>query len=609
MSNINGAESNRASLRYVAEATWGNLPSSGKSRELRITSSSLTATKETAVSEEIRADRMIPSVIETAASSGGDIEFELSAGSLDDFYEAFLLGTWTRPMTFDFFEGSIVSWGTSSRIDINNTTDETAYFVTGRRIKVEGFVNEANNGYFEIASVAFASGVTSVTVTTTTSVIESGNAKSKVSDANDVVILKNTDIRFGTGSAKTIDSNGNNAFASAISADQLVVGQRIFVDTKLGLETGTLTAAGAGVDGETVTISDGVKTIIYEFDSDSIVSSGNVPIDLGASATDAATNLKNAIQASLAAGDISISASSALGVVTVTNLLATGGSLAVTGTNITAVAFSGGDADVGKIYTLTAVSDDVLTVKETISTNANGSNVPVSIKGSHLRNPGDISKIVGHSFTVETGFNDIGRYFLEKGLRVGSMEMSIAAGEIITGKLSFQGADTAASATDTLGNAPYTPLRSTATEVVNATSNVGSVEKDGVTLTTAIQSIDFTAEASLREQRAVSAKFPCGIGVGRFNLTGSLTAYFENLTFFNNFLNHTTHSIGWDFKDVDNNQYFFTIPALKITADPIAPGGIDEDIMEEMEWSAQRDPILNTQFMIDRFSSTKMTTG
>ena len=64
-----------------------------------------------------------------------------------------------------------------------------------------------------------------------------------------------------------------------------------------------------------------------------------------------------------------------------------------------------------------------------------------------------------------------------------------------------------------------------------------------------------------------------------------------------------TRPIGFDFNDLDGNVYFYTIPALKLTADPISPTGIDEDIMEELEWSALRDPQTACQLQIDRFSS------
>lgn len=604
MVTINSAESNRAGLRYIPETVWATTPASGNTRAVRLTSSSLSASKETAISEEIRADRMVPSIIETAASSGGDINFEFSSGSVDDFMQAFLLGAWTRVMTFDSFKGQSVSWGTTSRLDIAGG-DFTAYFVVGRRVKTEGFLNLANNNYFEVASVAVASGVTQVTMTTTTSVVEAGNPNGQVMDANDAFVLRNTDIRFGTAGAKAIDSNGNNAFAAAIAAKQLVVGQKIFVQG-LGYEAGEITFTGVGVDGDTVTFNDGVESVTFEFDDNSAITPGNIAVAVGADATGAASNLATAMMTQLG-GDCTalFCASNTGGVLSYKNLLSVGGTVTENLTNATiTTALTGGDATLNGVFTVAALSDDVITVDEVVGTNANAGSAEITVKGSHLRNPGILADITKQSFSIETGFSDVGKYFLQKGLRVGSFSLNVASGEIVTGTFSFQGKDTLANETETLGLAPYTVLDSTATEVFNATSNVGSITKNGVTLTTALQSIEITGEAGLREQRAVSEKFPAGIGYGRFTLSGSVTAYFESFDFYNDFIGHKTVSLGFDFTDADNAKYFFSIPAAKITSDPISPGGIDQDILEEMEFTAQRDPILNTQFMVDRFSST-----
>lgn len=608
---LQAAEANRAVLRYLAEDPdcWGVTPSSGSTREMRIISSSLTANKETVVSNELRADRMVSDVVEVAASSGGEINVEFSAGSLDDFMQAFLLGAWTRPMTFDKFEGTAVSItdaGGATRIDISGG-DFSDYFVAGRRIKTEGFTSHLNNDYWQVLSVAFAGGVTQVTTTVDTGVTEVGTAFARVSDANDVVILKSTVVRAGTGPANQFDSNGGDIFASAIAAGQLVVGQKIFV-SGLGYEVGTVTFTGLPADEETLTIHDGEKQVVFEFDNDGAFTRGNVPVTIGADATAMATALQAAIMDQLRKKKITVSASFAAGVVTVRNLHpdqvanAALSAISDTAANTASVSFTGATATFG-FFTITALTDDIISVAEDVAVNANAGTLAVTIKGSHIRNPGELEDIQSQSFTIETGFSDVNQYFRQTGLRVGGFTMSLSAGEIVTGTLNMMGKETSTSIVSILGNAPYDVLASTATPVLNATTNVGNLYKNGELLASAVQSIELTGEASLREQRAVGSKFPAGIGTGRFNLTGNITSYFETLEMYDHFLNHDTISLAFDFLDSDRNAYWFTIPALKITTDPIAPGGIDQDVLEEMEFVALRDPNLSTQFMIDRFSS------
>ncbi|MFM7009120.1 MAG: phage tail tube protein [Betaproteobacteria bacterium] len=615
---LQAAESNRAVLRYLKEDDncWGVTPASGSSRELRITSSSLTAEKQTVVSNELRADRMVADVIETAASSGGDIEAEFSAGSLDEFMQAFVLGLWTRPMGFDKFEGANVSMndnaGTTEVLIAGG--DYRAYFTVGRRIKTEGFIKPANNDFWQIASLSFSGGTTTIVTTGTTGIDESGSDYSKVFDANDVVVLKNTTIRAGTSSTKTFDSNGGNAFASAIAAGQLVVGQKIYVQG-LGYETGTFAFGGLPSDGETVTINDGEKAVTFEFDNNSAFTRGNVGVTIGGSAAATAANLQAAIMDQLWKKRILCSASVSTSTVTVTNLhpdqianAATTALTEATASAVTATSFSGATASNG-VFTITALTDDVITVAESVGTNANSGTKAVTIKGSHLRNPGSLDDITPQSFTVETGFSDVNQYFKQTGLRVGAFGLSVSSGELVSANMTLMGKETTTATTSVLGNSPYNVLSSTATPVLNATTNVGDIYKNGELLATALQSIEINGEAALREQRAVGSRFAAGIGTGRFNLTGKITSYFETLEMYAHFLNHDTISLAFDFKDNDYSVYWFTIPALKITSDPIAPGGIDQDVLEELEFVALRDPGLQTMFMVDRFSSTLPATA
>lgn len=720
---LQAAESNRAVLRYLKEANdcWGVTPATGASREMRIVSSSIAVTKETAVSNELRADRMVSDVIETAASSGGEINVEFSAGSLDDFMQAFLLGLWTRVMTFDKFKGANVS--------INNNAgttevkiaggDFTGYFTAGRKIKTEGFANPANNNYWSIVSVAFSGGVTTIVTDGTTGVSESGVSYSSVFDANDAFVVKNTNIRAGTAGAKAFDSNSTDAFASAIAAKQLIVGQKIHV-SGMGYESGTIQVAGekeagsiafsataaagdkftiddgdtsvqftfvasggsglnvnigasasdsasnlatainasalnvtatptsgtcaivndnfvggsitedvdsgtvatvtdftggtAGVaDGETVTINDGVNQVVFEFDSDSAFTRGRVGVTIGATGDDTAANLQAAIMDQLWKNKVQVSASVATDTVTVKNLhkdqIANAATSAIStdSSAVTVGSFSGA-SNVFGFFTVTALTDDVITVSEDVATLAN-TTLPVTIKGSHLRNPGDLEDIHAQSFSIETGFTDVGQYFKSTGLRVGSFSLNVASGEIVGGSIALMGKETTIANETVLGQTPYTPLASTGTPVFNATTNVGNIYKNGEILATALQSIELTGEATLREQRAVSNRFAAGIGTGRFNLTGKITSYFETLEMYDHFLNHETISLAFDMSDNDFNAYWFTIPALKITSDPIAPGGIDQDVTEEMEFVALRDANLETMFMIDRFSSTLPATA
>lgn len=601
------ADSNRASIHYLAELTtsWGVTPAGGSTRQLRFNSSSMAASKDTVVSDELRADRMVSSVVEVGATTGGDVNFEFSAGSQDDFMQAFLLGAWTRPMTFDFWKGTQVSIGSTSTILVTGLDVSTAsgYLVAGRHIKTEGFWNDGNNGYWEISTATFGAGVTTITITVSTLTIEVGSAYTKVSDANDVIILEDNTVGFGAAAAAEIDGT----FTTAVAAGQLIVGQRIYTDVLKSVvvfDNATITWSGVGQAGDQITLFDGTNTLVLEADGGGLYDY----LTLGTAAL-TSVSFRDAVGRAYAAGAIDMDATDGtLGVINMFIISNDAASTIVdTVDGLTQIAVSATTSAtfpaIRGFYTLTSVTNTVLGVSPAPPTVAAGQ--IVTIKSSMLKNPGVVADITPQSFTMETGFTDVGLFFEMDGLRVGTFSLDVSSGAIVTGTMGFQGRETTTAVAARLAAAPYLILDTTATEVMNATTNVGAIQKDGVDLVSAIQAVTLEGDASLRDQMAVGFKFPKGIGTGRFNLTGTLTAYFETLLLYNNFINHDTVALAFDFTDLDGNVYWFTVPALKITSDPVVPSGIDEDVVEEMEWTAFRDSTTATMFQIDRFSSNK----
>lgn len=605
MANI-FADSNRARIRYIKEGTtsWGTTPVSGQTKELRYTSSTLNASKQTAVSEEIRADRMTADIIEVGANSSGEFNIEFSAGSHDDFQEAFTYGAYTRPMNFASATGKGLEWADTDTLYVKGK-DVTAYFTAGRRIRTQGFEAAANNGYFQIATITWNAGTnrTEINVTAATATAEAGTAFTSLYDANDVIVLNNTAIRAGTAGASAFDGNGTNPFAPAIAAGQLSTGQKIYVENAFGVEAGSITFSALPASGTKVKISDGSKDMIFQLGGS--VPNGTTAVALGADEDEAAANLATAINRQRMRDGIQCSASADAGVVTVKNLNAVGGSILEvldTGAVMTVVNFTGGDAAPRGVFTIESATDDVLTVSPNPGTFANAGGMKVTIKGSMLRNPNDPDEITPQSFSFETGFEDVSQYFIADGQRIGTMAYNIASNSILTGSFGLQGRAMTRASTSILGELPYTPLTTTATPVYNATVNVGTLKINGEPLSTAVQSIALNGSNNLRDQNAVSYKFPAGVGAGRLDLTGSLVAYFADGSLWDKFIEHKTVSVEFPLQDVLGNRYEFTVPAANFTTDTVNPSGGNQDIVENLEFTAKRDPVTECQIQIDRFS-------
>lgn len=145
------ASSNRVSLRYIAEVTFGTTPTTPAFNELRYNGESINYNINNVVSDEIRSDRMTSDLVQVQADASGDLNFELSYGAFDDFIESCLADTW----------GATVA---VSEIDISATTGTNIFntvagdfvadgVVVGQWMEVRGFTDDTINGYYRVLTV------------------------------------------------------------------------------------------------------------------------------------------------------------------------------------------------------------------------------------------------------------------------------------------------------------------------------------------------------------------------------------------------------------------------------------------------------------------------
>lgn len=82
-------------LAYIAESTEGTTPSTPAFTVARITGESLAPNIAHASSDEIRADGNVPDLTQVGMAAGGNVNFELSYGSFDDWLESLLRSAWS----------------------------------------------------------------------------------------------------------------------------------------------------------------------------------------------------------------------------------------------------------------------------------------------------------------------------------------------------------------------------------------------------------------------------------------------------------------------------------------------------------------------------------
>lgn len=139
-----GADTSRFELYLMEEVTFGVTPAIALD-EIRMTGEGLRQVTETAESDEIRGDRQNSDVIRTSAMAEGDVNHELIYANPDKMFEGIMMNAFDGELTI-----------ASSAIDAASADDSfnsTALFgsvVAGQWIKVAGFVDPANNGFFRV---------------------------------------------------------------------------------------------------------------------------------------------------------------------------------------------------------------------------------------------------------------------------------------------------------------------------------------------------------------------------------------------------------------------------------------------------------------------------
>ncbi|KMO20382.1 phage tail tube protein [Methylobacterium platani] len=82
-------------LAYISETAFGVMPATPTMKVLRITGGALRSNKSTVTSDEIRSDRNVSDELLVGMDVTGTLNFEFSAGTLDDVLEAVMCGAWT----------------------------------------------------------------------------------------------------------------------------------------------------------------------------------------------------------------------------------------------------------------------------------------------------------------------------------------------------------------------------------------------------------------------------------------------------------------------------------------------------------------------------------
>jgi len=228
------SSADRARIAYGLEPSLGTPPAPLDLKELRLTSSDLTAEKETAVSQELDASRNVRDLIETAASNGGSIEIEQSIQTYDDFIEAALAGTFS-PYVNAIDLSLVALTGAVTHVGVAGFTDA----VVGQYLYFGGFVNPGNNGWKEVLTVIDPDNITIPLAGLVDEALVTASARGKT--ASNGVVLRSFSVEQYFGDidlAQLFLGQRVGTWSLSVEAGSIVTGSFALIGTETQTQTG-----------------------------------------------------------------------------------------------------------------------------------------------------------------------------------------------------------------------------------------------------------------------------------------------------------------------------------------------------------------------------------
>jgi hypothetical protein len=185
--------------------------------------------------------------------------------------------------------------------------------------------------------------------------------------------------------------------------------------------------------------------------------------------------------------------------------------------------------------------------------------------------------------TFETGATD--QYHRFTGAMVNSMSLSMATSSIVTGSFDFLAAGFS-SAQAAISGATYTGANSN--DVINAATNFASLALTGVT-SPELTALDISITNNLTLQQVLGSLDARGVTAGRFQVTGNITAYFENEELYELFLGATATDLTFKLGGSSSKNYVFEMPNIKFNSGEVVAGGNDQPLLVKLAFTALYD--------------------
>jgi hypothetical protein len=159
--------------------------------------------------------------------------------------------------------------------------------------------------------------------------------------------------------------------------------------------------------------------------------------------------------------------------------------------------------------------------------------------------------------SIEDGMLDVSKYRLFTGCAVRQFQMSMAPNAMVTATFSFTGKGMSTSSS----SADDTPVAPSGFEPFDSFS--GEINEGGSPIAT-VTSLDFTIDNGLQPTFVIGSPETPQLEYGRAKISGTMQAYFADLSLYNKFVNETESELNVSMTDGETgNTYTFYFPRTK----------------------------------------------
>lgn len=206
---------------------------------------------------------------------------------------------------------------------------------------------------------------------------------------------------------------------------------------------------------------------------------------------------------------------------------------------------------------------------------------------------------VAKSYTFEESYDDIDQYRQFDGMSVDTMSTEFNSRQIITQSIALVGRRGAITQSSIAGSEEARA----ATDVLNATTGVGSIQFDGVTASADFANLTIETTNNLSERPVIANQYSAGLRYGRFGASGTFSVHFTDESMQDKFLGDEEASVRViaSTKKVSGGEYVvcWDLPRIVIDSDSVAVSGVDADCMEDVAYTALRSPTRGYMIQVD----------